>query len=117
MTAQWNDDFHHVIHVALTGETDGYYADFGPMSAIAKVMTDAFFHDGTFSSFRGRDHGRPVDTLLTPSWRFIGYSQDHDQIGNRAIGDRLTAHPLPRRPGHRRGAGVDRPVHPDAVHG
>ncbi len=91
MTAQWNDDFHHVIHVALTGETDGYYADFGPMSAIAKVMTDAFFHNGTFSSFRGRDHGRPVDTLLTPSWRFIGYSQDHDQIGNRAIGDRLTA--------------------------
>jgi len=91
LTAQWNDDFHHVIHVALTGETDGYYADFGPMSAIAKVMTDAFFHNGTFSSFRGRDHGRPVDTLLTPSWRFIGYSQDHDQIGNRAIGDRLTA--------------------------
>ena len=61
------------------------------MSAIAKVLTKAFFHDGTFSSFRGRDHGRPVDTLITPSWRFIGYSQDHDQIGNRAIGDRLTA--------------------------
>jgi len=91
LTAQWNDDFHHVIHVALTGETEGYYADFGPMSAIAKVMTKAFFHDGTFSSFRGREHGRPVDTLLTPSWRFIGYAQDHDQIGNRAIGDRLTA--------------------------
>ena len=91
LTAQWNDDFHHVLHVALTGETDGYYADFGPMSAIAKVLTKAFFHDGTFSSFRGRDHGRPVDTLLTPSWRFIGYSQDHDQVGNRAIGDRLTA--------------------------
>ncbi len=61
------------------------------MSAIAKVLTKAFFHDGTFSSFRGREHGRPVDTLLTPSWRFVGYSQDHDQIGNRAIGDRLTA--------------------------
>jgi maltooligosyltrehalose trehalohydrolase len=61
------------------------------MSAIAKVLTDAFFHNGTFSSFRGRDHGRPVDTLRTPSWRFIGYSQDHDQIGNRAQGDRLTA--------------------------
>jgi maltooligosyltrehalose trehalohydrolase len=91
LAAQWNDDFHHVIHVALTGETDGYYADFGPMSAIAKVLTDAFFHNGTFSSFRGRDHGRPVDTLRTPSWRFIGYSQDHDQIGNRATGDRLTA--------------------------
>jgi maltooligosyltrehalose trehalohydrolase len=92
LTAQWNDDFHHVVHVALTGEKDGYYADFGSMSAIAKVITKAFFHDGTFSSFRGRDHGRPVDTLSTPSWRFVGYAQDHDQIGNRAIGDRLTAH-------------------------
>ena len=91
LAAQWNDDFHHVIHVALTGETDGYYADFGPVSAIAKVVTKALFHDGTFSTFRGREHGRPVDTLNTPSWRFIGYSQDHDQIGNRAQGDRLTA--------------------------
>ena len=91
LTAQWNDDFHHVLHVALTGETEGYYADFGSMSAIAKVLTMGFFHDGTFSSFRGRDHGRPVDTRLTPSWRFVGYSQDHDQIGNRAAGDRLTA--------------------------
>ena len=91
LTAQWNDDFHHVLHVALTGETDGYYADFGSMSAIAKVITQAFFHDGTYSSFRGRDHGRPVDTLVTPAWRFIGYSQDHDQVGNRAAGDRLTS--------------------------
>ena len=61
------------------------------MSDIAKVLTKAFFHDGTFSSFRGREHGRLVDTLGTPSWRFVGYAQDHDQIGNRAIGDRLTA--------------------------
>ena len=90
LTAQWNDDFHHVLHVALTGETAGYYADFGSMSAIAKVITQAFFHDGSYSSFRGREHGRPVDTLVTPNWRFIGYSQDHDQIGNRAAGDRLT---------------------------
>ncbi|MEP6560887.1 MAG: DUF3459 domain-containing protein, partial [Nakamurella sp.] len=63
----------------------------GRMSDIAKVLSKAFFHDGTFSSFRGREHGRLVDTLVTPSWRFIGYAQDHDQIGNRAIGDRLTA--------------------------
>ena len=90
LTAQWNDDFHHALHVALTGETVGYYADFGSMSAIAKVITQAFYHDGTFSSFRGRDHGRPVETLLTPSWRFVGYSQDHDQVGNRAAGDRLS---------------------------
>jgi maltooligosyltrehalose trehalohydrolase len=92
LTAQWNDDFHHVVHVALTGETVGYYADFGPVSAIAKVITKGFFHDGTYSSFRGRDHGRPVDTLVTPSWRFVAYTQNHDQIGNRAAGDRLTAH-------------------------
>lgn len=95
LTAQWNDDFHHVVHVALTGEKDGYYADFGSMSAIVKVITKAFFHNGTYSSFRGRDHGRPVDTLVTPSWRFVGYAQDHDQIGNRATGDRLTGHLSP----------------------
>lgn len=89
LTAQWNDDFHHVLHVALTGETTGYYADFGPVSAIAKVLTHGFFHDGTHSSFRGRDHGRPVDVLTVPTWRFVGYSQNHDQIGNRAAGDRL----------------------------
>ena len=92
LTAQWNDDFHHVVHVALTGETVGYYADFGPVSAIAKVITRGFFHDGTYSSYRGRDHGRPVDTLVTPSWRFVAYTQNHDQIGNRAAGDRLSAH-------------------------
>ena len=91
LTAQWNDDFHHVLHVALTGETEGYYADFGRMSDIAKVLTKAFFHDGTFSSFRGRDHGRPVDTLITPAWRFLGYSQNHDQVGNRGAGDRHSA--------------------------
>ncbi len=95
LTAQWNDDFHHVVHVALTNETVGYYADFGPVSAIAKVITKGFFHDGTYSSFRGRDHGRPVDTLTTPSWRFVAYTQDHDQVGNRAAGDRLTAQLAP----------------------
>ena len=91
MTAQWNDDFHHVLHVALTDETVGYYSDFGSMEAIAKVLTRGFFHDGTYSSFRGRLHGRPVDTRVTETWRFVGYSQDHDQIGNRAAGDRLAS--------------------------
>ncbi len=91
MTAQWSDDFHHVVHVALTGETVGYYSDFGSIGAIAKVLTSAFFHNGTYSSFRGRNHGRPVDLRLTPGSRFVVFAQDHDQIGNRAIGDRLTA--------------------------
>jgi maltooligosyltrehalose trehalohydrolase len=90
LTAQWSDDFHHVLHVALTGERVGYYGDFGSMESIAKVYTGAYFHADTWSSFRGRAHGRPIDTRTTESWRFVVYAQDHDQIGNRAAGDRLT---------------------------
>ncbi|WP_328886334.1 malto-oligosyltrehalose trehalohydrolase [Streptomyces sp. NBC_00316] len=91
--AQWNDDFHHALHTALTGEAQGYYADFAvaPMAALAKTVTSVFFHDGTYSSFRGRTHGRPVDTVRTPATRFVGFAQTHDQIGNRALGDRLSA--------------------------
>lgn len=92
LDAQWSDDFHHGVHVALTGETAGYYADFEPLSALAKVLTRGFFHDGTYSSFRGRHHGRPIDVERMPSWRLVVGSQNHDQVGNRAIGDRLTAH-------------------------
>ncbi|MBZ5740961.1 malto-oligosyltrehalose trehalohydrolase [Nocardioides mangrovi] len=90
LDAQWSDDFHHAVHVALTGETSGYYADFEPLAALAKVCERAFFHDGTFSSFRGRAHGHPVDRATTPTWRFVVASQNHDQIGNRARGDRIT---------------------------
>ena len=90
LDAQWSDDFHHALHVALTGETSGYYADFAPLSALAKVCEKGFFHDGTWSSFRGRDHGVPIDTEHLPTWRLVVCSQDHDQIGNRARGDRLT---------------------------
>jgi maltooligosyltrehalose trehalohydrolase len=90
--AQWSDDFHHAVHVALTGETSGYYADFEPLSALAKVCERGFFHDGTYSSFRGRDHGVPIDTAKMPTWRLVVANQNHDQIGNRAIGDRLSAH-------------------------
>lgn len=91
--AQWNDDFHHALHCALTGESQAYYADFAeaPIGALAKTMTRAFFHDGTWSSFRGRHHGRAVDRGRTPAHRFLGYTQTHDQIGNRALGDRLAA--------------------------
>jgi maltooligosyltrehalose trehalohydrolase len=91
--AQWNDDFHHALHTALTGESQGYYADFAddPLGALAKTLTGAFFHDGTYSSFRGRVHGRPVDPAATPAHRFLGYAQTHDQVGNRALGDRLSA--------------------------
>src|SRR5690554_6596714 len=89
--AQWSDDFHHAVHVALTGETDGYYADFAPLSALKKVLERGFFHDGSFSSFRGRHHGRVIDTERMPAWRLVVASQNHDQIGNRAVGDRLSA--------------------------
>jgi maltooligosyltrehalose trehalohydrolase len=91
--AQWSDDFHHAVFATLTGEDAGYYADFAAagLSGVAKTLTGAFFHDGTWSSFRRRHHGRPVDTARLPGWKFLGYLQDHDQIGNRAVGDRVSA--------------------------
>ncbi len=91
LDAQWSDDFHHAVHVALTRETDGYYADFEPLGALAKVCERGFFHDGTFSSFRDRDHGVAIDTAAMPTWRLVVCTQNHDQVGNRATGDRITA--------------------------
>jgi len=90
LTAQWSDDWHHAVHVALTGEAVGYYEDFADPEALPKVWTEGFFHNGTYSSFRERDHGKPVPDDAA-SWRLVTYAQDHDQIGNRAAGDRLTA--------------------------
>ncbi|HLK00221.1 MAG TPA: malto-oligosyltrehalose trehalohydrolase [Streptosporangiaceae bacterium] len=96
LDAQWSDDFHHAVHCAVTGERQGYYADFasfgahGALGALAKVYREVFFHNGVWSSFRGRSHGRPVDVHRVPSSRFLGYLQDHDQVGNRAVGDRIT---------------------------
>jgi len=89
LTAQWSDDWHHAVHVALTGETAGYYADFAAPDALAKVWTRGFFHDGTHSSFRGREHGSAIPQDV-PAWRLVTFAQDHDQIGNRATGDRLS---------------------------
>ncbi len=89
--AQWADDVHHGLHVALTGETQGYFADFAQPGALAKVLSGIFLHDGTWSAFRGRTHGRPLDRSRTPGWRFVASLQTHDQVGNRATGDRLSA--------------------------
>jgi maltooligosyltrehalose trehalohydrolase len=98
LSAQWDDDFHHSVHALVTGERQGYYGDFGTIAGLAKVLAGAYFHDGTWSSFRDRTHGRPVDTLRTAGYRFVVFDQDHDQVGNRARGDRLPAtlagHPL-----------------------
>jgi len=87
---QWADDVHHALHVALTGETQGYYADFADPEAVPKVLRTPFFHDGTYSSFRGRRHGRVVDPETVPGWRFVASLQTHDQVGNRALGERLS---------------------------
>ncbi len=87
---QWADDVHHALHATLTGERAGYYADFGSLPTLAKALTGVFVHDGSWSSFRGRTHGRPVPAT-TPGSRFVVYLQDHDQVGNRATGDRIAA--------------------------
>jgi len=99
LTAQWSDDFHHALYVSLTGDTAGYYADFDSIAALGKVFENGFFHDGTHSSFRGRSHGHKIDTLRTPSWRLVVCSDNHDQIGNRADGQRLSGKLSPQQLG------------------
>ena len=87
MDAQWSDDFHHALVTILSGDREGYYADFGSMADLAKSLKDAFVYDGRYSPYRDRIHGRPVEGL--PAWRFLGFSQNHDQVGNRVKGERL----------------------------
>ncbi|MBJ7609498.1 MAG: malto-oligosyltrehalose trehalohydrolase [Candidatus Dormibacteraeota bacterium] len=87
--AQWSDDFHHSLHSALTGERGGYYADFGELVDIASALRQVFVSPGQYSRFRDRRHGRDVGRLLAT--RFLGYMQDHDQVGNRARGERTAA--------------------------
>jgi maltooligosyltrehalose trehalohydrolase len=92
LTAQWDDDIHHAIHTAVSGERQGYYADFGAnsdsMAVLAQTLRHGFFHAGTYSSFRRRRHGRPLDTARIPATRLLAYTCTHDQVGNRALGDR-----------------------------
>ena len=90
LDGQWADDVHHALHANLTSETAGYYGDFLGLPVLAKVLSKVFLHDGTFSTFRGRVHGRPVAPSLT-GHPFVVYLQDHDQVGNRATGDRISA--------------------------
>ncbi len=84
--AQWSDDFHHALHSVLTGERAGYYQDFGTLGDVARALENAFVFDGRHSLYRGRPHGRKPEGL--PGWRFLGYLQTHDQVGNRAQGER-----------------------------
>ncbi len=90
LTGQWADDVHHALHANLTGESAGYYGDFLGLPELAKVLSGVFLHDGAWSSFRERAHGRPVPATV-PGHRFVVYLQDHDQVGNRATGDRISA--------------------------
>jgi maltooligosyltrehalose trehalohydrolase len=91
LDAQWSDDFHHALWAALSGERAGYYVDFGSLPTLAKALTGAFVHDGCFSTFRGRSHGRSFGRGEIGGHRFLGYLATHDQVGNRAAGDRPAA--------------------------
>jgi maltooligosyltrehalose trehalohydrolase len=84
--AQWSDDFHHALHTVLTGEQAGYYADFGTLAHLAKALKAVFVNDGCYSGYRRRNHGRAPCGLS--GCRFLGFLQNHDQVGNRARGDR-----------------------------
>jgi len=88
LNAQWNDDFHHSLHTLLTGERSGYYQDFGRLSDLETAITAGFVYQGQFSQFRGQPHGTPSQHL--PGECFVVCSQNHDQIGNRAHGERLS---------------------------
>ncbi|NLU82946.1 malto-oligosyltrehalose trehalohydrolase [Rhodococcus sp. HNM0569] len=92
LDAQWDDDIHHAVHAAVSGERQGYYGDFGSLEALATTLRQGFFHAGTFSSFRGRVHGRPLDTRTVPASALVAYPATHDQVGNRATGDRPSAY-------------------------
>ncbi|GAC1493776.1 MAG: malto-oligosyltrehalose trehalohydrolase [Solirubrobacteraceae bacterium] len=94
LDAQWADDFHHCVRTLVTSEREGYYAEFGKVAQLAKAWRTPFVHDGDYSSFRRRRHGAPVGELAPQ--RFVVFTQNHDQVGNRALGDRLprAAQPL-----------------------
>ncbi len=86
--AQWSDDFHHALHALLTGEQTGYYADFGEIHHLAKAYREGFVYTGQYSKERGRSHGN--DSGRIPASRLVVFSQNHDQTGNRMMGDRMT---------------------------
>jgi maltooligosyltrehalose trehalohydrolase len=89
VTASWSDEFHHAIHAALTGDTNGYYEDFGSLAQVAKAFRQAYVYDGGWSPHRERVHGRPPTGLGGAS--FVVFMQNHDQVGNRAGGERSAA--------------------------
>lgn len=89
LDAQWNDDFRHSLHSILTGERNGFIGDFGTFADLATALEETFVYSGRYSRYRGRRHGRPAGGV--PGHRFLGYLQNHDQVGNRARGERSSA--------------------------
>ena len=87
LAGAWSDDFHHALHAVLTGETAGYYEDFGSITHLAEALQRVFVYDGRYSRHRHRAHGRPVGSL--PATKFVFAAQNHDQVGNRAAGERV----------------------------
>jgi maltooligosyltrehalose trehalohydrolase len=87
--AQWSDDFHHALHAVLTRERSGYYEDFGRLWHLARAIQYAYVYAGHPSDHRERRHGRPLPADV-PGWRFVVAAQNHDQVGNRACGERLS---------------------------
>ena len=86
--AQWCDDFHHALHTILTGEKQGYYSDFGEVKHLVKAMREGFVYSGEYSQFRQKNHGNSSKDV--PATQFVTFSQNHDQIGNRMLGERLS---------------------------
>jgi maltooligosyltrehalose trehalohydrolase len=89
LDAQWSDDFHHSLHALLTGERFGYYQDFGKLGDVVAALRDGFIYDGKYSSFRGKTYGASSKGL--PAERFVIFLQNHDQVGNKPDGKRLSA--------------------------
>jgi maltooligosyltrehalose trehalohydrolase len=89
LDAHWNEDFHHALHTLLTGEQSGYYVDYGRPAQMAQGFREGFIYSGQYSPYRERRHGSSSRDV--PAHRFVVFSQNHDQVGNRFLGDRLTA--------------------------
>jgi maltooligosyltrehalose trehalohydrolase len=88
LDAQWNDDFHHALRTLVTGDQSGYYVDFGRVEHLAKAFREGYVYSGQYSVFRGRKHGNSSRDI--PAQRFIVFSQNHDQVGNRMLGERMS---------------------------
>jgi len=89
LDAQWCDNFHHALRALLTGETTGYYEDFGQFNQMVKAYTDGYVYTGEYSRYRQRSHGGPIGER--PTSQLVVFCQNHDQVGNRKCGDRLSA--------------------------